>query len=112
MRYRRDGELIRYFVYILSNNSMTLYTGVTGNLRQRMATHASKTVKGFTSRYHFDRLVYFEELGSSAAAIAREKQIKGWNRKRKIALVKSLNPRWEDLSGNIFARNRDGRKSS
>jgi putative endonuclease len=106
MRYRRDGEMIRYFVYILSNNSMTLYTGVTGNLRQRMATHASKTVKDFTSRYHFDRLVYFEELGSSAAAIAREKQIKGWNRTRKIALIKSVNPRWEDLSGNIFARYR------
>ena len=112
MRYRRDGELIRCFVYILSNNSMTLYTGVTANLRQRLTTHASKNPKAFTSRYHFDRLVYYEELGSPAAAIAREKQIKGWTRKRKIDLIKSRNPRWEDLSGDIFAKAEEKQKSS
>ena len=86
-----------YFVYILANRSRTLYTGVTNDLVRRVMTHRSKEVPGFTARYNITRLVYFEETGSIEEAITREKQIKGWLRSKKIALIESLNPDWEDF---------------
>jgi putative endonuclease len=98
VRWTLSGELREYSVYILSNASMNLYTGVTNDLERRVIEHKLKLVPGFTSRYHFDRLVYFEYYNDPQSAIAREKQIKGLTRKKKIALVKTMNPQWMDLS--------------
>lgn len=88
----------QYYVYILANKSRTLYTGVTNNLVRRIYEHKNKTVPGFTSKYNLTRLVYFEETADIKEAIYREKQIKGWLRKKKIALIESVNPEWKDLS--------------
>jgi len=82
-------------VYILTNNSRTLYTGVTNDLMRRIYEHRQKMVSGFTARYNIARLAWFEETGDITSAIAREKQIKGWLRSRKFALIESVNPKWE-----------------
>jgi putative endonuclease len=87
-----------YFVYILSSRSRNLYVGVTGDLVRRMWEHSTHAVPGHTARYRINRLVYFETTADPASAIAREKQIKGWLRSRKIALIERSNPTWEDLS--------------
>jgi len=87
-----------YYVYTMASRSRTLYTGVTNNLERRVAQHKLKLVSGFTARYRVDRLVYFEHNGDIRAAIQREKQIKGWTREKKLALIKSMNPGWCDLS--------------
>ena len=88
----------QYFVYILTSNSGTLYTGMTNNLQRRMYQHKNKLTEGFTAKYNVNRLVYYEIFGDARDAIAREKQIKGWLRKKKIALIESMNPKWQDLS--------------
>jgi putative endonuclease len=88
----------QYFVYILTNKSGNLYTRVTNNLERRVYEHKHHLVKGFTNKYNIDKLVYFEETNDINAAISREKQIKGWLRKKKIALIESMNPGWKDLS--------------
>jgi putative endonuclease len=82
----------------MTNKSGTLYTGVTNNLERRIYEHKHHLVKGFTNKYNIDKLVYFEETTDINAAISREKRIKGWLRKKKIALIESLNPGWKDLS--------------
>lgn len=82
----------------MTNKSGTLYTGVTNNLERRIYEHKHHLVKGFTNKYNIDKLVYFEETTDIHAAISREKQIKGWLRKKKIALIESMNPGWKDLS--------------
>ncbi len=82
----------------MTNKSRTLYTGVTGKLERRVYQHKNKLVPGFTAKYNITRLVYYETTTDVRSAIAREKQIKGWLRARKIALIESVNPRWEDLS--------------
>ena len=82
----------------MTNKSGTLYTGVTNNLERRIYEHKHHLVKGFTSKYNIEKLVYFEETNDINAAISREKQIKGWLRKKKIALIESINPGWKDLS--------------
>ncbi len=87
-----------YYVYILTNRSDTLYTGVTNNLERRMYEHKQKTLKGFTEKYNLDTLVYDETTGDVRSAIMREKEIKGWTRAKKIALIESANPQWRDLS--------------
>jgi putative endonuclease len=95
------GRLVRgkqYWTYIASNRSRTLYTGVTSDLSQRMWKHENRAVPGFTSKYRIDRLVYFESTGDVRAAIAREKEIKGWRREKKLRLIESVNPSWKDLS--------------
>jgi putative endonuclease len=81
-----------------------LYTGMTNNLLRRMDEHKRKVVKGFAAKYNLTLLAYYEATDSPRAAIAREKQIKGWLRKKKIALIESLNPHWEDLSEGWFER--------
>ena len=87
-----------YYVNILTNKSnKVLYTGVTNNLSRRVYEHKHKLVKGFTSKYNVNKLVYYEITNYVAATIQREKQIKGWLRKKKIDLIESLNPKWEDL---------------
>ena len=92
----------RYFVYIMTNRSRTLYVGVTNNLVRRMHEHKQKLVPGFTSKYNLTWLAYFEETSDVASAIAREKQIKGWRRSKKVELIESVNPRWNDLSMEWF----------
>ncbi len=77
---------------------MTLYIGITNNLFRRVSQHKAGRGSAFTARYHFDRLVYFEQTTDVRDAIAREKALKGWNRKRKIELIKTMNPTWCDLS--------------
>ena len=87
-----------YYVYILTNRSGTLYVGVTNNLIRRVFEHRKAGPSTFTGKYEINRLVYMEEGPSINAAIEREKQMKGWTRAKKIALIKEMNPRWEDLS--------------
>jgi len=87
-----------FYVYLLASKSRRLYVGVTNNLERRLFEHKSKLVDGFTKQYNIDRLVYFEQTTDVLSAINREKQIKGWNRSRKIFLIEASNPTWEDLS--------------
>ena len=85
-------------VYIISNQShSTIYVGVTSDIVQRMAQHRNRQFGGFSARYNLTQLLHFEEFGSMAEAIAREKQIKSWSRKRKDGLISSNNPSWKDL---------------
>jgi putative endonuclease len=86
-----------YFVYMLTSLSGTLYVGITNNVQRRSAQHSIGKSGSFTERYRVDRLVYFETHSDVRKAIAREKQIKGWRREKKIALIKSMNPAWKDL---------------
>ncbi len=88
----------QFYVYIMSNASKTLYTGVTNSLERRVSEHKQKLLPGFTSKYRATRLVYYEVFSDIRDAIAREKQIKGWLRAKKIALIESVNPTWKDLS--------------
>ena len=88
----------RYYVYILTNTSRTLYVGVTNNLERRMFEHKNKLVPGFTTKYNVTWLAYYEETPSIESALAREKQIKSWRRSKKVTLVESMNPQWKDLS--------------
>jgi len=87
-----------YFTYIVASRSHTLYIGVTGDLRKRIFQHKWKEFGGFTEKYNCDRLVWFERYQEIATAIAREKQLKGWRREKKIALIERMNPTWVDLS--------------
>jgi putative endonuclease len=88
----------QYYGYIMTNESRTLYTGVTNDLERRVFEHKQKLVPGFTLKYNISKLVYFEITQDVQAAIAWEKQIKGWLRRKKIALIESVNPEWADLS--------------
>ena len=87
-----------YYVHILTNRTRTLYVGVTNDLERRMFEHKNKFVPGFTNKYNVTWLAYFEQTSDVESAIAREKEIKGWRRSKKVALVESLNPLWKDLS--------------
>jgi putative endonuclease len=87
-----------YFVYIMTNRSKTLYTGVTNSLVRRVREHKVGSGSGFAAKYKLDRLAYFERFGDIRDAIEREKRIKGWLRIKKIALIVSVNPEWNDLS--------------
>ena len=88
-----------YYVYIMANwNNRVIYTGVTNNLERRTFEHKNKLIDGFTQRYNITKLVYYDHTGSINAAIAREKQIKGWRREKKNALIETMNPAWVDLS--------------
>jgi len=87
-----------YYVYILASGSRNLYIGVTRDVDRRIVEHKGKLVRGFSSRYNIDRLVYYEIYGDVQRAIAREKQLKGWRREKKIALIERENPTWDNLS--------------
>ncbi|MFZ2188378.1 MAG: GIY-YIG nuclease family protein [Candidatus Moraniibacteriota bacterium] len=87
----------QYFVYLLTNNSKALYVGFTSNLKNRVWEHKNKIIKGFTERYNIDKIIYFEQSENVYSAIQREKQLKGWTRKKKIALFERENPDWRDL---------------
>jgi putative endonuclease len=87
-----------YYVYILASISRTLYVGVTNDLERRAAEHVEGLTRDFTAKYHVKRLVYFEGFEEIEAAIAREKQLKRWRRAKKIELIESLNPGWNELN--------------
>ncbi len=88
-----------YYVYMMTNkNNSVLYTGVTNDLERRICEHQKKLIPGFTQRYNLTKLVYYEHSFDIKAAITREKQIKGWIRAKKNALVESINPEWANLS--------------
>ena len=95
----------KYYVYIMSNQSRTLYIGMTNNLERRVYEHKNKLLEGFTSTYNLTKLVWFAETEYVNEAIAREKQLKGWTRARKKALIEieETNPAWDDLSAEWFA---------
>jgi putative endonuclease len=88
----------QYYVYIMASRSRTLYTGVTNDLNRRVWQHKQGAFPGFTKKYRVGRLVYLAATPNISAAIAREKQIKGWTRAKKITLIESIKPTWEDLS--------------
>ena len=92
----------QYYVYIMTNQSRTLYTGVTNDLERRVLGHKQKVTRGFTSKYNISRLVYCEATDDVEAAITREKQIKGWLRAKKIALIEEMNPEWKDLAAELL----------
>jgi len=91
----RDQE---YFVYIVSSSSGTLYIGMCNSIERRMKEHKSGKIDGFAKKYSCTHLVYFESFDDVLKAINREKQLKGWVRRKKIALIESMNPRWTDLA--------------
>jgi len=86
-----------YYVYILTNKSNTLYIGVTNDLIRRLYEHKNKLAPGFTRKYNINKLVYYEVFDGPETAIRKEKEIKGWNRKKKIELIKKVNPSFEEL---------------
>jgi putative endonuclease len=92
---RRDYN---FYVYIMSSKSRVLYTGVTNNLSERVRQHKSGDIEGFANKYRIHRLVYFEQYKYVRNAIAREKEIKAWRREKRVALITSINPTWEDLA--------------
>jgi putative endonuclease len=95
----RSMEEQAYFTYIMASRSRTLYIGVTSNLHKRVFEHKWREHEdSFTARYNCDRLVWFERFGEITSAIEREKQLKGWKRSKKIALIEASNPAWVDLS--------------
>ena len=92
----------QYYIYIMTNKSRTFYTSVTNNLERRVYQHKNKLADGFAKKYNLTRLVYYEVTNDIRSAIVEEKQIKGWLRKKKIALIESVNPEWKDLSADWF----------
>jgi putative endonuclease len=91
-----------YYVYILASRSGALYVGVTGDLLRRLREHRCSQTPGHTRKYRIHRLVHVEHCEDVIAAIAREKQIKTWRREKKLALIRSCNPAWDDLSADDF----------
>ncbi len=91
-----------YYVYVLSSRSRNLYTGVTNNIHRRVWQHRQGRGSEFTSRYRIQRLVYSECFESVRSAIAREKQIKAWTRAKRVALIQSMNPAWDDLAARWY----------
>ena len=87
-----------YYVYILSNQHGMLYTGITNDLERRVREHKSSKSPGFTQKYNINRLIYFEEFQSRVEAIAAEKRVKGWTRKKKLDLIRTQNPKFADLT--------------
>lgn len=88
----------KYFVYIVCSGSGTLYIGMTNNVERRVFEHKRGEIKGFSHEHCCTRLVYYESFDDVHKAIGREKQLKGWRREKKIALIEVLNPRWVDLA--------------
>jgi putative endonuclease len=88
----------KYWVYIVGSRIGTLYIGMTNSIERRKWEHKSGKFEGFASKYHCDRLLYYERFDEVVLAINREKQLKGWVRRKKIALIEKVNPRWQDLA--------------
>jgi putative endonuclease len=88
----------QYYVYMLTSKTRRLYVGMTNDLERRLQEHRTKAVEGFTSRYNIDRLVWYEVTTSAVDAVAREREIKGWRREKKVELIESENPSWTDMA--------------
>ncbi len=97
----RDCGFYKFWVYIMASPTGTLCVGVTGNFDRRVGQHKSGAIEGFTEKYACHRLVYYEIYDDAAKAIGREKQLKGWRREKKIALIERMNPRWKDLAEHL-----------
>jgi putative endonuclease len=97
------------FVYILGSKTRVIYVGVMNDLVRRIWEHRSGAIAGFTHRYGLDRLVYYEASRDPAGAISREKQIKGWARVKKVAMIETENPEWRDLAEDWFVDVSSGR---
>jgi len=93
------------YIYIMASKSGTLYIGVTNDIERRVFEHKDGLCKGFTKKYSCNKLVYFEEIGDICEAILKEKILKGWSRKKKENLIKSQNPRWDDLTEKWYGKN-------
>ena len=100
-----------FYVYIMAGKYRTLYTGITNDLERRVFEHKHKLAPGFTSKYNINRLVYSETFSNARDAIRREKQIKGWLRAKKVALIITSNPAWRDLSEGWFGKEKCGGSS-
>jgi len=97
----------QYYVYIMTNRKRgVLYVGMTNHIERRVDEYKRKLVRGFATRYNLKRLVHFEVFADAYSAIVREKQIKGWLRSKKIALIEKDNPHWKDLSEDWCRDNR------
>ena len=99
----------RYYVYIMTNQSRTLYTGVTNDLEHRVRQHRARATAGFTAKYNVTQLVWYEHFTNVDEAIACEKRLKGWTRAKKIALIEELNPHWDDLAEGWFTEQNEPR---
>ena len=87
-----------FYIYIMASKSGTLHVGMTNNIKRRVLEHKNHLAPGFTDKYSIDRLLYVENFANPASAINREKQIKAWRREKKVKLIDSQNPAWNDLS--------------
>jgi putative endonuclease len=87
----------QFYVYLLTNDSGTLYIGITSNIVKRVWEHKNKVAKGFTERYNIDKLIYYEEYSDAENAILREKQLKKWSRKKKLSLIRKTNSKFEEI---------------
>ncbi len=92
-----------FHIYIMSSKTGTLYTGITSNIKKRVYEHKNHLIPGFTDTYNVNRLVYVEIFGDALSAIAREKQIKRWRREKKVKLIDSTNPKWDDLAADWYS---------
>ncbi len=102
-----------YYIYMMTNRSrVVLYTGVTNDLARRAWEHQNGTIKGFTKRYRLTSLVYHETSHNIGQAIDRKKEIKGWRRRKKNALIETLNPKWTDLSPTLYQPSEIPRRAS
>ena len=90
-----------YYVYIMTNNSKTLYIGITRDLSRRVYEHKQKLIEGFNKKYNINKLVYYEITTDVNVAIEREKQLKRWRREKKVALIERFNKQWKDLSAEL-----------
>jgi putative endonuclease len=91
-----------YYVYIMNSPTGTLYTGMTNDLKRRVYEHKQKLTEGFTKKYNVTRLAYYDQTSDVQTALVREKEIKKWRRSKKIALIKTINPKWQDLSAGWY----------
>jgi len=92
----------RYYVYIVASAARVLYIGMTNNLERRIWQHKNKEIEGFTAKFHYCRLVYYESFNDVRNAIDREKQLKRWRREKKVILIETTNRNWHDLSDGWF----------
>jgi putative endonuclease len=91
-----------FYVYIMGSKTGTLYVGLTNDIKRRVYEHKQETFEGFSKKYKTNKLLYFEAIGDSLSAIAREKQIKHWRREKKVKLIDSQNPNWKDLASDWY----------
>ena len=97
----RDGHFYKFWVYIMESRTGVLYVGMTGFFTRRIGQHKAGLIDGFIKKYSVDRLLYYEVYSDVGKAKRRELQLKGWRREKKIKLIEKMNPRWEDLAGQL-----------